>query len=68
MLQYQVYFNCSSRLVETFKVVFGDLFDYEKNRAIVFKLDKEIPVVALKECIATTLTYHKVKNDELLGL
>ncbi len=66
--QYQLYFNCSSRLVETFKLVFGELFKYERNRAIIFKIDEEIPVAALKECIATTLMYHKVKNDETLGL
>lgn len=27
--QYQMYFKCTSRLVETFKMVFGDLFEYE---------------------------------------
>jgi hypothetical protein len=39
--QYQLYFKCTSRLVETFKMVFGDLFEYEKNRAIIFQLDQE---------------------------
>ncbi len=66
--QYQLYFNCSSRLVETFKLIFGDLFEYEKNRAIIFRMDEDIPVVALKECIATILMYHNVKNNETLGL
>ncbi len=66
--QYQIYFKCTSRLVETFKLVFGELFQYEKNRAIIFKIDEEIPVAALKKCIAATLMYHKVKNDETLGL
>lgn len=66
--QYQMYFKCTSRLVETFKVVFGDLFEYEKNRAIIFQLDKEIPVSELKKCIKATLMYHKVKNDLLLGI
>ncbi len=66
--QYQMYFKCTSRLVETFKQVFGDLFEYEKNRAIVFKLDDEIPVAELKKCIEVTLTYHKVKKEITLGL
>ena len=35
--QYAMYFKCTSKLVPTFKVVYGDLFKYEKNRAIVFK-------------------------------
>jgi hypothetical protein len=66
--QYLMYFKCTSRLVETFKVVFGDLFEYEKNRAIVFQLDQEIPVNELKKCIRATLMYHKVKNDLTLGI
>lgn len=66
--QYQMYFKCTSRLVETFKMVFGDLFEYEKNRAILFQLDQEIPVNELKKCINATLMYHKVKDDITLGL
>lgn len=66
--QYQMYFKCTSRLVETFKLVFGDLFEYEKNRAIIFQLDQEIPVEELKKCIKATLMYHKVKNDLTLGI
>ncbi len=66
--QYAMYFQCSSRLVETFKLVFGNLFTYEKNRAIIFQLDQEIPVAALKKCIKATLTYHKVKEDLTLGI
>ncbi len=66
--QYQIYFKCTSRLVETFKLVFGELFEYEKNRAIIFQLDQEIPVTELKKCIRATLMYHKVKDDLTLGL
>ncbi len=66
--QYQMYFKCTSRLVETFKLVFGELFEYEKNRAIIFQLDQEIPVAELKKCIKVTLMYHKVKDDLTLGL
>ncbi len=66
--QYQMYFQCSSRLVETFKMVFGALFEYEKNRAIIFQIDQEIPVAELKKCIKATLMYHKVKDDLTLGI
>ena len=66
--QYQMYFKCTSRLVETFKIVFGDLFEYEKSRAILFQLDQEIPVAELKKCIKVTLMYHKVKDDITLGI
>ena len=66
--QYHMYFKCTSRLVETFRIVFGDFFDYEKNRAIIFQLDQEVPVQELKQCIKATLIYHKVKNDLTLGI
>ena len=66
--QYQMYFKCTSRLVETFKIVFGDLFEYEKNRAIVFQLNQEIPIEELRQCIKSTLLYHNVKDDVTLGM
>lgn len=66
--QYQMYFKCTSRLVETFKHVYGDFFEYEKTRAIIFKLDQKVPKKELKKCIKATLMYHKVKDDISLGL
>ena len=66
--QYQLYFKCTSRLIETFRIVFGDLFEYENNRAIIFQLNQEISEIEVKKCITATLTYHKVKNELTLGL
>ena len=66
--QYAMYFQCTSRLVDTFKLVFDQTFQYEGKRAIVFALDQKIPVEALKECIKATLQYHEVKNQITLGI
>lgn len=66
--QYQMYFKCTSRLVETFKVIFGEKFNYEGKRAIVFDIDDEVPKKELKQCIKATLLYHQVKKDLTLGL
>ncbi len=66
--QYALYFQCTSRLVETFRMVFNKEFNYEGNRAIVFHLDEEIPISALKACIKATLIYHKVKHLPTLGI
>lgn len=66
--QYAMYFKCTSKLVDSFKVVFGDTFNYETTRAIVFKLEDKIPEKELKKCIAATLQYHAVKHLPLLGL
>ncbi len=65
--QYALYFNCNTRLVETFKMVFGDLFNYEKNRAILFDMDDEIPSKELKECVEMALKYHSLKDKPFLG-
>lgn len=66
--QYAMYFKCTSRLVETFKLIYSDKFKYEGNRAIVFQINDSIPVDELKKCIKATLTYHKVKHLPTLGI
>lgn len=65
--QYAMYFQCSSRLVSTFKTIYKNEFKFEGNRAILFKLDNEIPETELKHCILLALTYHKIKHLPLLG-
>ncbi len=66
--QYAMYFQCTSRLVETFRLVFDNRFQFEGNRAIVFQLNQKIPVNELKECIKASLTYHNVKHLMTLGI
>lgn len=57
--QYAMYFNCQTTLVETFKTLFPTDFQFEGNRAIVFKLADTVPRSALQFCVATALTYHR---------
>jgi Domain of unknown function (DU1801) len=66
--QYAIYFQCTSRLEDTFRMVYGDKFQFEGKRAIIFQLNQKIPIRELKECIKATLTYHKVKNLIKLGI
>jgi len=65
--QCAVYFQCTSRLVTTFKTIYKNEFTFEGSRAIIFKLSDDIPVSELKHCFALALTYHKVKHLPLLG-
>jgi len=65
--QYALYFKCTSKLVLTFKEIYGDFFSYEKNRAIIFKMNDQIPKEALKECIGLALQYHLVKHLPRMG-
>lgn len=66
--QYALYFQCTSRLVDTFRLVFDQKFQFEGKRAIVFHLDQQIPEEELKACIKATLCYHKVKGLITLGI
>jgi len=65
--QYCLYFNCKTSLVETYKELYGDIFNYQGNRAIVFQLADELPLTELKHCISLSLRYHKIKHLPLLG-
>lgn len=66
--QYAMYFQCTSRLVDTFRLVFDHKFQYEGKRAIVFQLNQKVPELELKECIKAALTYHQVKGLITLGI
>ena len=66
--QYALYFNCNTRMVPTIRDVFGNLFHYEKNRAIIFRMNDRLPMKALKKCISTALQYHSLKHLPLLGM
>lgn len=66
--QYQLYFKCTSKLVETFRKVYGKRFNYENNRALVFDLKEELPKEEIKQCIKAALRYHHVKNEKNLGI
>ena len=60
-LQYAMYFNCQTKLVDTFRSLFRSEFKFEGNRAIIFDLSEKVPTDALEICIAAALTYHRTK-------
>jgi len=64
--QYALYFNCKTKLVETFRVLFSDRFTFEGNRAIIFQEDDVIDEKALRYCILLSLTYHDRKHLNML--
>jgi hypothetical protein len=66
--QYAMYFQCTSRLVSTFKIIFKTTFKFDGKRAILFQIDDELPTEELKYCIKAALTYHKVKYLPTLGI
>lgn len=66
--QYAMYFHCKTKLVDTFKELYGDILKFEGNRAIIFYKDDKIPVAELKHCIFLSLTYHQRKHLPMLGI
>ena len=58
-LQYAMYFNCQTTLIDTFRTMFPNDFHFEGNRAIVFELPEKVPTKELAWCIAAALTYHQ---------
>lgn len=63
----KVYFHCQTTLVETFKEIYRDDFEYEGKRAIVIPLNAEVEEGPLGHCIELALKYHSVKHLPLLG-
>jgi len=65
--QFCIYFNCNTVLVETFREIYGDTFNYAGNRAIVFEMGQDIPIKELTHCLAMSLRYKKIRHLDLLG-
>jgi len=66
--QYAMYFHCKTKLIDTFKEIYKDKFNFEGNRAIVFKIEDKVPVKELKHCVSLSLSYHNIKYLPMLGV
>jgi len=62
--QYCLYFHCKTTLVESFKEIYGDLFQYGGNRSLIFYAKDKIPVKALSHCLEIALTYNIKKTSK----
>lgn len=62
-----LYFNCKTKLIETFKEVYRDTFSYVRNRAIILEIDQNIPIKELSHCLSMALRYKQLRHLDLLG-
>ncbi len=60
--KYALYFHCQTTLVDSFREMYPDEFDFEKNRALIMDVRHAVPHQALGHCIAMALTYHLNRN------
>ena len=65
--EYALYFNCKTKLADTFKELYQNKLNIEGNRAIIFNEKEEIPIKEIKHCISLALTYHSIKHLPMLG-
>lgn len=59
-----VYFICNTGLVDKFREIYPDRFNYIGNREIYFALEDDLHEDELSHCIAMTLTYHSAKKKK----
>ncbi|MDW1679891.1 DUF1801 domain-containing protein [Vibrio sp. Vb5029] len=64
---YYLFFNCQTKLVDTFRELYCAELEFQGNRAIVLSLSKPLPETAIKSCLALALTYQQRKSLPLLG-
>ena len=65
--QVSIYVNCQTTLIETFKEVYKNTFDYQGNRELILPLNQTLPTNELRGCIYMALHYHRLKKRPLLG-
>jgi len=65
--KYYLFFNCNTKLVDTYRELFSDELVYEGNRAIVLEVSKPPPEETIERCLTLALTYQKIKHLPLLG-
>ncbi|MDG1996209.1 MAG: DUF1801 domain-containing protein [Emcibacteraceae bacterium] len=55
---YGLYVNCSTSLIEDIKHIYGNLFKYDGNRAVLFYENDILPIKELRQVINMALTYY----------
>ena len=58
---YALYLNCKTSLLESYRHLYPESFDFEGQRAVLLSTERPVPEAALKHCIVLALTYHLAK-------
>lgn len=62
-----IYFNCNTKLVETFRELYPKQLILHGNRGLELKVEESWPERVICHCIELALRYHRLKNMSLLG-
>jgi len=60
--KFGIYFNCQTTLIDDFRQLYPQDFEFGGKRALFFKVGQKLPFEPLKHCIALALTYHLRKK------
>ncbi|PAS26988.1 hypothetical protein CGT72_18795 [Vibrio cholerae] len=66
--QYFIFFNCKTKLVDTFRELYSDTLKFQGNRAIVLNINEAQPIEQLSHCIEISLKYKLIKDLPFLGV
>lgn len=56
--QFALYLSCNTSLVDSYRRRFDGKLSFERNRAVIFPIDKPLPKAELMICIQMALLYH----------
>lgn len=56
---YAAYFICHTHLVERFRELYPETFNFQGDRTLLFQSGEALPIEELKHCFAMALTYHQ---------
>ncbi|PIE41703.1 MAG: hypothetical protein CSA49_02130 [Gammaproteobacteria bacterium] len=65
--KYYLFFHCQTKLLDTFRELYGEALEFQGNRAIVLPLAEPLPESAIRYCLTLALTYQQRKHLPLLG-
>ncbi|OEF29512.1 DUF1801 domain-containing protein [Vibrio rumoiensis] len=65
--QYFIFFNCKTKLIDTFRELHSDVLEFQGNRAIVLNVNSPLPISVIRQCLELSLNYKRVKHLPLLG-
>ncbi|ERM60854.1 DUF1801 domain-containing protein [Vibrio cyclitrophicus] len=64
---YFLFFNCQTKLVDTFRELHDGTLAFQGNRSIILNLTEPLPKAPIKQCLELALTYQQRKHLPLLG-
>ena len=59
--RYAMFVNCKTTLLDSYRLLYPDTFQFEGQRAVIFSTGSPPPEAALRHLLALALTYHRAK-------